>query len=259
MASKKCPKCSEDNPAEAVMCWACYTPLSGSPLAGGPAASVAGRTPGGQSPAGGLTADESETKKGVDPKLIAILAFLLVGGGVAFLVNSSMSKPPEDGPIAPRKDPETPDQPFQPNTPSQSPPLSIPSGPNTSTPPAEVPVPFTVVTSPNPKYPTGTMGILVPPTMGVVQIAGVAKFAKNQYTRNGKWGRMQIFAFSDKTSAEAWKRFQEPRRGAPMDRDDYQALATQGLWASTPVFLETSGKKEVVHYPSRNSTSWWAR
>ena len=26
--TQKCPKCGEENPAEAVMCWACYTPLS---------------------------------------------------------------------------------------------------------------------------------------------------------------------------------------------------------------------------------------
>ena len=29
METKRCPKCGEENPPEAVLCWACYTPFSG--------------------------------------------------------------------------------------------------------------------------------------------------------------------------------------------------------------------------------------
>ena len=36
-AQKQCPKCGEKNPAEAVMCWACYTSLSGGAMAAPPA------------------------------------------------------------------------------------------------------------------------------------------------------------------------------------------------------------------------------
>ena len=66
MNPKKCPKCGESNPPEAVMCWACYTPLSGS----------AGSGPSSQStPA---HAAESE-KKAIPPWQLGLVAVGEVG------------------------------------------------------------------------------------------------------------------------------------------------------------------------------------
>jgi hypothetical protein len=74
VASKKCPKCGEDNPAEAVMCWACYTPLSaagGAPL-GATAAMSAGalaQGPMGKAGSGPTPVEGEKEKKPVDPKI----------------------------------------------------------------------------------------------------------------------------------------------------------------------------------------------
>ncbi|RYG70864.1 hypothetical protein EON80_06595 [bacterium] len=70
MASKKCPKCGEDNPAEAVMCWACYTPLSGGPAVGSMStatASLAAKGPVGKGPVGVPGVEEDSGKKASIP------------------------------------------------------------------------------------------------------------------------------------------------------------------------------------------------
>lgn len=260
MASKKCPKCGEDNPAEAVMCWACYTPLSGNAGATGLAAAAgfAGNTSLGQGPVGVPPVEEAP-KKGVDPKLIGVVAFLLIGGVVAFLINGGMSS----GGATDSTATASTDTPADPNVVDPPPvvappPLSVAPSSASAPAPAPVPVAFSMVTSPNPKYKTGTLGILVPPSKAG-QADGSAKFVRDQFSRNGRWTRMQVVVFADSATAEAFRAYQGPRGGEPLSSADYQQLATQGVWTNTPAFLESSGKKEVVHYPSRNPNGWWGR
>lgn len=90
MASKKCPKCGEDNPAEAVMCWACYTPLSGSAPLGAGLTGAAGTLPKGAGSPVGVPLTEEPAKKGLDPKAIGIGAFLLVGVIAAVMMSGMM-------------------------------------------------------------------------------------------------------------------------------------------------------------------------
>ncbi|MBW3636226.1 MAG: zinc finger Ran-binding domain-containing protein [Armatimonadetes bacterium] len=263
MASKKCPKCGEDNPAEAVMCWACYTPLSGSAATTGIAgaaglAGFGGTTSAAQAPVG-VPAVEEAPKKGVDPKLVGIVAFLLIGGVVAFLVNGGMSG--GSGPVT--ADTALTEAPADPNAPppppvAAPPPLSVAPSSTTTAPPAPVPVIFTTVTAPNPKFETGVVGVLVPPAKAG-QATGAAKFVRDQFSRNGSWTRMQVVVFADSATADAFRAYQGPRGGRPLDATSYQQLSTQGVWTNTLAFLESSGKKEVMHYPSRNPNGWWGR
>ena len=263
MASKKCPKCGEDNPAEAVMCWACYTPLSGGPILaggatiGGPATAGIGSK--GAGPVGVPGGDEEPVKKGIDPKMIGVGAFLVVGALVAFLVNGGMSGGGGDDsasnsvtivnqPAAPAPGPGQP----------PPPPPPPPSGGTTAAAVAPLPLPFTTVSPPSPQSETGTMGILVnKPGITPNQAIGFARFAKGQYSRNGKWKRMQICVFTDQASATAFTTYQGKRRGAELTDDDYRQLADRGVWAGTPAFLESRGNRDSLYYPSRNPTSWW--
>ncbi len=267
MASKKCPKCGEDNPAEAVMCWACYTPLSGGPVMaggapiGGPAtAGIGAKGPG---PVGVPGGDEAPAKKGVDPKMIGVGAFLVVGALVAFMVNGGMGGgSTDDGtgvdPTAPAPGPGGQPAPPPPPPTTNVPPPTGGGGGGTAA-PAPVALPFQTVVPPNPQYATGTMGILVnKPGMTAVEAAGFAKFAKNQYSRNGKWKNMQICVFADQQTANAFKSYQSKRRGSPLTNDDYQQLGSRGIWGGTPAFLESKGNKELVYYPSRNPNGWWS-
>lgn len=255
MASKQCPKCGEDNPAEAVMCWACYTPLSG---AAGAGANGAASKTGGQP--GAPVIEEAPAKKSVDPKTIVVAALLLVGIAVAFLANSGGSKPPEEDPAtnaAPQEAPAATAPPASVAAPPLPPLLPMPAGPP-PVPPPDVPIRFTLITQPNARYFNCTMGILVSPTLSPLQAASAAKAAKNQLTRNnGRWNRFQIVVFADKPTAKLFKAYQRPRRGLPLGDADYRQLAVQGVWANCPVFLEAGGKKENFHYPSRNANSWW--
>ena len=261
MASKKCPKCGEDNPAEAVMCWACYTPLSGGGAVGmAGAAGISGlsaSTPLAQAPVGVPPAEESVAKKDLDPKVIGVVAFVLIVGVVGFLVKSGMS--PDTDIKTAEAPPDKPDDPNVTTPPvNPAPALSVAPSLASSPPPAPVPVAFSMVTSPNPKYETGTLGILVPPS-AAAKAAGTATFVRDQFARNGRWTRIQLCVFTDKTTAAAFSAYQGPRGGQPLSAADYQQLSTRGVWTNTPVFLESSGKKEVVHYPSRNPNGWWGR
>ncbi len=262
MASKKCPKCGEDNPAEAVMCWACYTPLSGGPAMAGAglagATGFAGKTSLGQGPVGVPDVGEAPSKKAVDPKLIGLVAFLLIGAVVGFLINGGMSS--TAGTVTADTGTEAPADPEAPPPPPVAPPPPLSVAPSDSSAAAVAPVPviFSTVTSPNPKFETGTVGILVPPNKSG-QAASSAKFVRDQLARNGRWTRMQVVVFTDSATAEAFRAYQGPRGGQPLSANDYRQLATQGVWANTPAFLESSGKKEVVHVPSSNPNGWWGR
>ena len=266
MASKKCPKCGEENPAEAVMCWACYTPLTGS--AAIPAAAgrpVAGAKPVGAGPAG-IPSDEGEGKKQLDPKMFVVGGLLLVGVVVAIGVNVGFGGGGgEDDGTGTGTDP-APSSPSSPGAPPAPAPAAapvappIPSGDTNNAPLTPVALPYNVVVPPNPRYATGTFGILATQTnIAPAQARGLAKFAKDQFARNGKWQNMQIAVFSDPAAAKAFATFQARRRGAPLTSADYRALAENGVWKGAPVFFESRGKKEVVAYPAANPFGWWGR
>jgi hypothetical protein len=263
VASKKCPKCGEDNPAEAVMCWACYTPLSGAAGGGGVAAATMGaKVPIGGGAVGSPVISREETqKKNIDPRLIGAGAFLLVAAVVGFFVMNSMGGVTDDTTGGVGTDPTPVSQSFTNSTntnttvnPGTAP--ALPPGGSTTA-PAAVVMPFSMVTPPNPEFATGTIGILVTPDKQG-QAAGLARYAKDQLSRNGKWQNMQVAVFTDRQTADAFTQYQSRRRGAPLTGTEYSELASKGVWTTTPVFLESRGKQDRIYYPSKTPYGWWS-
>lgn len=264
MASKKCPKCGEDNPAEAVMCWACYTPLSGSAplgagLAGAAAVGTMPKTAG--APMGVPPSNEAPAKKSIDPKVIGVGAFLLVGGVAAVMMSGMLgggggddtagAMPPGDETAVMAEGEGVPAAPVGGVAP---PTLSAPVA-AAGAPVAPQPIPFKTVASPGGGYKTGTIGILV--TSNATSPAGAAKFAKNQFAKNGSWSNMQVAVFVDQASADTFGAYQRNRKNAPLTSVDFQNLATQGLWSNTPAFLDARGKSEKIYTPSKSPLTWW--
>lgn len=260
MAQKKCPKCGEDNPAEAVMCWACYTPLSGGAATAGPPTrgGVPG-PPGSQAPGGEPT---EKKKMELDPKMIGIVAFLVVGGGLAVVMNTGILSGgggEDDGgtPSAPAAPADPP--PADPNA-GQAPPGpgAAPAFIASANLPAPQPLPYTTVVPPNGRFATGTVGILPTNTaITPIQAGSLARFARTQYLRRGKWKAMQIVVFTDANTARLFADFQARKRGAPLTQADYRQLADANIWRNTSAYLQSAGKSERIDYPSKSPYSWW--
>lgn len=87
--------------------------------------------------------------------------------------------------------------------------------------------------------------------------AGAAKFAKNQFARNGKWKNMQIAVFVDKATADAFGDYQRKNDGRPLSSADYKQLGESGVWNRTPAFLDSRGRSDRIYYPSQSPLSWW--
>lgn len=262
MATKKCPKCGEENPAEAVMCWACYTPL-----AGGAAAAAGGGlvTPRGGAAAvtpAGTAAAQEEQKSSVDPKIFIVVG-LLVGAAVIGSFTTGIiggSSAPVTAPdVAQVEGGEMVDTiPAPPmRAPVVQPPVFAPvpdsTGQNQVAPQTKVVVP------PDPRQPVGTMGIVLnSPNVSTRQALALAKFAKQQFEPGGKWKGMQVLVFSNQEAAATFRKYQAQRRGAPLTASQYQELADQGLWDNVPAYYETRGKSEFPYSPSASPKNWWA-
>ncbi len=268
MATKKCPKCGEENPAEAVMCWACYTPLAGG------AAAVAGGglvTPRGGAaavtPAATAAAQDSE-KTPVDPKIFVVVGLLVVaavigsfttgliggkgGGDIAPPDVTTIVENPAGSGARPQQQPVF-------NQPTFNPPTNNPPPPQT--PGGQPPIPqMRVIVPPDPRQPTGTMGIVVnTPNVSNKQAIDMAKSAQQAFKSGGKWTSMQVVVFNNPETAIAFKKYQAQRRGAGLTPYQYQDLANQGVWNSVPAYYETRGTTGATYSPSSNPRGWWAR
>ena len=267
MATKKCPKCGEENPAEAVMCWACYTPLAGG------AAAVAGGglvTPRGGAAAvspAGTAAAKDEEKSPVDPKIFVIVGLLIAAAVIGSFTTGILggggndTGVPDVTPIAGGGEggttgpPPPPQQQQQVQPPTFTPPTN--SGPTTTT--GVVAPQWKVVIAPDARQPVGTMGIILnTPNVSPAQALSLAKNAKQTFERGGKWTGMQVIVFSDQNAAKTFLKYQAQRRGAALTPYQYQDLANQGLWSSVPAYYETQGKTERSYYPSSNAKIWWS-
>jgi hypothetical protein len=247
---KQCPKCGEENPPEAVMCWACYTPLSGGGAAGG--ASTAG---GGAASA--ATHDDSEKKK-IPPWQLGVIGaglLLVVGIGVRSMMPASSSDDDGGGDPPPANTNGTPASPTMPSGPAPSP--SSPGGGGNSITPQEAP--YKIVVPPNPRLSVGTMAIV--PTDGNAsgpQAASYAASVRRQFGGQVKrWNTIYIYVFSDEKTAAAFADFMRQRRGAALSGGDYATLSS--LWSSTLARYEYSPRsgKERALYPSKNPSNWW--
>ncbi len=258
MNQKKCPKCGENNPAEAVMCWACYTPLSG----GGAVAAGAG---GGTVAATGAAAahhhQEEGEKKPIAPWQIGVLVVALligVGVGVSQFMGKSSSDPievpggppPNYGPPPGFRNPSPPSAPPPPSN------FSGPTGGGGSVTPTRAP--YTMTTAPDPNQNWGVMA-LVPtdPNIGVQRAASLAMFARNQFKNVRGWNGMQIFVFRDAQSAQEFNRFQLKRRNAELGEEEFRQLAT--LWPNCIAGYVATDRAARVVYPSQSPGGWWSR
>lgn len=254
---KKCPKCGEENPAEAVMCWACYTPLSGSS-----AASPAGAAPGGRSaPAATANADEKPKIPPWQLAVIGIGVLLAAGLGVRTLMPAD-SEDTEDDSTPPAA--ATANDP-QPGAPPPAPEAVVSAAPQGGGAVVVTPTeaPFTIVVPPNPKLSVATMAIVpTDNTTSGPMAASYAAYVRRQYSAQAKnWSTLYIYVFSDAQSAQYFANLMKRRRGAALTESDMSSLST--LWSSTLARYEYSterGKRvERVQYPSKNPSGWWYR
>ena len=266
MATKKCPKCGEENPAEAVMCWACYTPLAGG------AAAVAGGglvTPRGGAaavtPAGSAAAHDEE-KAPVDPKIFVIVGLLIAAAVIGSFTSGIFGGGGSDGvvpdvtPITGGDGGTTGPPPGPPQPPVQAPVFTPPTNTGQGTDPSVAAPQWKVVVAPDPRQPVGTMGIIInTPNASPSQALSLAKFAKQTFERGGRWTGMQVVAFTDQNAAKTFLKYQAQRKGAALTPYEYQDLANQGMWGSVPAYYETQGKTEMPYYPSNNPKNWWSR
>ena len=266
MATKKCPKCGEENPAEAVMCWACYTPL-----AGGAAAAAGGGlvTPRGGAAAvtpAATAAAQDEEKKGIDPKIFLVVGLLLVAGVIGGFTSGIFGGSGNAETLNPDLPTNTgggttgssggiiPQQPSNPGIVAQ-PSSNSNSGAGSVTPQA---APFRMVVPPDPRYSNGTMAIIpTAPNVSPAQASGLAKYAKQMVAPGGRWKSMQVVVFNNPGAAKAFQKYQASRKGAKLSANDYAALAGQGVWSGAPAYYETQGNSEQSFQPSANPNNWW--
>lgn len=248
MAEKNCPKCGEQNPGDAIMCWSCYAPLTGRAVASGllmPAPTRAATA----EPA--TDYDEKEPRR-ITPAVMGALAVVaLVAVAIGLKTFTGLSAPRDD--IPPIQEPTPENTNLGGDVPSIA---ARPEGPAKVPPPAAVP--FEITALPNPRSDWGTMAIV--PTqenLGETQAAALAAFTLRRYTRKQirRWNGMYIFVFKDKQTADAYNNYMRGRRGATLTASDYQNLI--GIWPRTLVRYEYYKQRESVVYPSKNINGWW--
>ncbi len=124
---------------------------------------------------------------------------------------------------------------------------------------------FPVFGAPNLKAGVLVMGIVsVDPQASAQKLVWMARSARNLFAGSSSRlssKRFHIFIFADRTAAQQFAGYQDPRRAAPLQERDYVAL--QALWPRTLIvyeFLPAHGKvksHERVWYPQRAPQSWW--
>ena len=252
MSQKKCPKCGEMNPAEAVMCWACYTPLTAGAVAGGGTAAMAA-TP--------IAPAEDKEKKSVAPwqlGVVGVAVLLALGFGASQMMGGSVVEDPAVGPgTVPSRNAGT-SKPHGPspdiNTGNVT--VTLGSGTSTSVPISTV-VNYIPVSPPNPASPWGVLAI-VPKDGNADQTtaAGMAQFAYQQYGGKSTFKAMQIFVFKDRQTGLQFNQYQIRRQYKVLSDDD---LAGQvNLWPKCLAYFEVNGNASPqVSYPYLNPTGWW--
>jgi hypothetical protein len=246
---KKCPKCGENNPAEAVMCWACYTPLSGAPVATGP---IPGSTP---------APGEAPEKKPIAPWQIGVigLALLIAAGfGISTFIGGTPADAGMDSPIpnvdGPRNIPSA--NPGGGNVTIEAPQAPAGGGQPQQNQPAPQAPQYAMTTGPDKRWQVATVGI-VPVQAGDAQQAGTLAAVVGRKVRNaGSWRSTQVYVFADRQTANTFQQYQRGRDNRPLGPDDYAQL--REVWRNTLVRYESNGGAESVRYPQSNVNGWWS-
>lgn len=240
------------------MCWACYTSLTGGGVG---AAALAGAG----APMGGATpiADSDEKKK-IDPKHLAIIGIgLLVaaGFGVSTMMGSGEG---ESDPLPFGGDTIQPNKLTPAPVTAQVPAASGPNpvGPSAPT-PGEIGVaqktPYQLVAAPNLRYSAATAAIV--PTQNNVSAAeakALAAVAQRQILQKKKFSPVEIFVFNDATSAQTLATYQRRRRGAPLTAADYSSPDLASAWKSVIIRHRNDGKRTAYTFPNIQPASFWA-
>lgn len=250
---KQCPKCGEKNPAEAVMCWACYTSLSGGVAAAGALAAP-----------GAAPMSDSGEKKKVEPKQLVIIgvalvvllglgAKMMIGGGDAppDVLSMETGKPkattPPPAPISPTTNIETPSTTAFAQQPSQ---------PTGAIAPARFP--YQMLGAPNPTSQTATVAIV--PTendLSEGQAKGLAVFAHHQLNKIKKWPAVEVFVFNDVPAAQSFANYQNRLRGAAMTDSNYTSPELAALWPKALVRYYSRNERVWITSPRTNAGNFW--
>jgi hypothetical protein len=246
------------NPVEGVMCWACYTPLTGGASAVGAGAGAAAKL-GGPPGVSGPPDLEEKPKAKVSPVQMGVI-------GVALVVLLGMGLRSMSGPALPDDPPnvlpEVPGgtrggAPVIPSRPGQ-PPSQGPAGGTTATAPAGEPMAYSVTTPPSVKSTWATVGIVPADANTDSVMAGrIASLAHQRYSKTGQWDGIYVYAFADKQTAAVFQKYQQDRRGAALEPGDYQSPALQSIWPKTLARYEFSKGQEAIRYPQANPTAWF--
>lgn len=211
--------------------------------------------------AGGAFVEEKEKKK-LDPRLFFVGGGLLVAGLIFAFTNGLLGGgPPAEAGPAPTDPPGTTGpvtinvQPQTPTTPT----VITPNTPNTPTIPPVPPeeVRYSVVVPPSPSFATATLAITpTSPVASANAAAGLAKSARDNLQKSGKWTNFQIAVFPQPEDAGTFKDYMNARRGKPLGPQQYAELTNQNAWKGASTFYVSQGRSEHAYSPSANP-NWW--
>ncbi len=234
------------------MCWACYTPLSGSAAGSNIPAGASRNTPSATS--------DGEQKKSIPPWQLAVIGIgllLAIGTGIKSMMPASSGDAVMDDLPAVTQNPAEPGAPAA-STPPAAVVSSAPGG-GVSVTPTEAP--FKIVVPPNPRVSVGTLAIVpTDKSASGPMAASYAAYARRQYaSQNSRWTTLYIYVFSDDTSAQQFAEVMKKRRGVALSSEDMSGLSS--LWGSAIARYEYSAvngrRVERVVYPSKNPGGWW--
>lgn len=239
------------------MCWACYTSLTGGGVGATALAGAGG-------PIGtGATISDSEEKKKIDPKHLAIIGIgLLVaaGFGVSTMMGSGEGEEdplPSGGQVVVPNKPAGDPPPIQAAGPSGANPVG-PQGPTQTEMTKAEKTPYTMIATPNLRYAGATVAIV--PTQNNVSTGdakALAALAHQQILQKKKFSPVEIFVFNDERSAQILASYQRRRRGAPLTTSDYTASDLAPAWKSVIVRQRVVGKHTTYSSPQANPTNFW--
>lgn len=235
------------------MCWACYTPLSGS--------AAGGNVPAGANRNTHSATSDGEEKKSIPPWQLAVIGIgllLAIGTGVKSMMPASTGEEPASDIPAVTQNPAEPGAAAPAPVPAAAVVSAAPGGGANVTP---TEVPFKVILPPNPRTSVATIAIVTnDKNASGPMAASYAAYVRRQYaSQNNRWTTLYIYVFSSDQGAQEFAKIMRQRRGAALSSNDMSSHTT--LWSSAVARYEYSavnGKRvERVLYPSKNPSGWW--
>ncbi len=233
------------------MCWACYTPLSGS--------AAGGNVPAGANRNTHSATSDGEEKKAIPPWQLAVIGIgllLAIGTGIKSMMPASTEAPMDDLPAV-TQNPTEAGAPAPAAAPAAV--VSAAPGGGVSVTPTEVP--FKIIVPPNPRTSVATIAIVTnDKNASGAMAASYAAFVRRQYAGQLKnWHTLYIYVFSDTQSAQEFAQVMKRRRGAALSSNELASYTSIWRGAAARYEYSVSGGKRIerVRYPSNNPSGWW--